>query len=281
MPAAAHYLHDLGATTDLNSPGSVRAANNYNGNGGGTSTGTVYWQSVSKNAQQWGPAAGSTAANPATTGSGSATPAASGGGGGSILDVLTEIVTGDIQSLAATLAAAAVTLTKDIAVGFADLVLIPIWHRNQDAVWFYYQNVLFNKDKQHKPYVTLPATAAFWGLGYALLFGEAGTSVKDALKPVEPRKARVARHVRHLQALPARRELVKPKDVKAETPTKPKPKKSSVSVNHIATLRAVRHRPITIEGEVNNGNRELGPTDRGITTEVPIEQVATANGNNA
>lgn len=261
MPAAAHYLHDLGADTNPTSAATVRALNAYNGNGGGSNRNTPYVQSVLKFGAQLG-VGGANATVPVTSGG------SGGGGGGDLLSVLSDIVTGNISDLAATLAIAAAEGIKDMAVGFGDLVVIPLWHRNQQAVYWYVQNILFPSGGQgSEPIIkTWPVNAAFWGIGYGLLFTdpESGTP-----KPTSPRRSRIARHVRRFQSVPARQTIVRPSRVKEKTPPKPPTVHSKVSVNHVGTLATTRNRPVRVTGSIHD--RDRINSDRGTVSEVPVK----------
>jgi hypothetical protein len=262
MPAAAKYLHDLGADTNPTSAATIAAVNAYNGNGGGSNPNTAYFQSVISKATQF--AYGG--ANAVTSGSVSAAQSASGSGGGSSLgsplDVLEDLVTGDVGGLAATLGLGLAIGVKDMAVGVWDMVAVPLWHRNQNATWWYYTNVLFpEKGSSYKAFQTWPVNAGFWAFGYALLFTDPSAPKGQKLTIADPRRSRVARHVRRIQAAPAKRSLVKPGDVKKHTPKKPKEVRSTVSVSHIGTLATDRARAVRVTGSVNSN--QTGSVDSG------------------
>lgn len=179
--------------------------------------------------------------------SGSAGTAAPGGGlsgGGSVIGIATDLLTGNFSDLGARLAMVGVTLVKDLAFGIADFVIIPFWHWNQRAIMFYYQEELM--PTSNATWTVLPWTAAFWGFGYYLLFTD-----PDApnLKPAPVRNTRLARHVRSVQALPARRSLIKPGDVSNKTPKKPTPVVSRATVTQTGTMRVTRNIPVRVTGE--------------------------------
>lgn len=273
MPAAAHYLHDLGADGNPTSAATIAAVNAYNGNGGGSNASTTYFQSVLKLGSQLS-VSGVNATTPSTTN----TTGGSGGNLGSPLEILTDIVTGNISDLAATLAMAVAVGVKDAAVGFGDLVVVPLWHRNQEAIWYYYENCLLpGKGATHPAWQTLPINAAFWGFGYALLFTDPESD--SPLKIASPRKSRIARHVRRLQSVPARQALTKPSEVAARTAKKPKVQSSKVRVSHLGTLNTTRNRPVTVTGTLGGSNRVTGtgpgPNQPGTASSEAIRQVGS------
>lgn len=273
MPAAAHYLHDLGANSNPTSPATIAAVNAYNGNGGGSDANTSYFQSVLKLGSQLAVSGVNATTAASTTNSGSN----SGSNLGSPLEVLTDIVTGNISDLAATLALAVAVGIKDVAVGFGDLIVVPLWHRNQEAVWYYYENCLLpEKGATNPAWQTIPINAAFWGFGYALLFTDPDS--EKPFKPASPRRSRIARHVRKLQSLPARQSLTKPSDVAARTAKKPKVQSSKVAVMHVGTFNTVRNRPIRVTGGTNSDTTGArSGTEPGKASSAPIRQVGTLN----
>ena len=201
------------------------------------------------------------------------------GGGGSILSVLTDIATGNIADLAVLMGSAVVTILKDAVLGFADWIIIPWWQWNQRAAQYYVGEELFSNDKDH--WTALPWTAAFWGLGYWLFWTD--PDAKNS-SPAPVRATRIARHVRSAQSLPARRSLVKPKDVKERTAKKPKPVESRAVVTQTGTMKATRSMPVRVSGEYatrtqqrNSGGSEA-PTDS--TGANPIKEEGHANATN-
>lgn len=209
---------------------------------------------------------------------GAATPSSTSGGGPSLLSVLGDLVTGNIGDLASALAMAAAAGVKDMAVGVWDMIIAPAWHRNQLAVWWYTNNIVFPTKYStagYKAWQTWPVNAAFWGFGYALLFTDPASG---NLRPVPVRQSRLARHARKAQALPARHSLIKPKRVKEKTPVKPHEKTSRVRVRHSNTLTAHRKRPVRVSGRtttqvrevVTNGQRNGPDRERARTTPAPV-----------
>lgn len=179
--------------------------------------------------------------------------------GGDVLSILSDLLTGNVQDLAVTLALAGVTVIKDIGLGIADYIVIPWWHWNQRAAQYYTKHELFTTSNDK--WTTLPWTAAFWGLGYWLFWTDPDS---QSLKPAPIRSSRAARHVRGLQAIPARRSLVKPKDVKGKTPTKPKPRVSTAELTPQGTMRVSRNAPVTVTGDnVTRSETRIEPTGEG------------------
>jgi hypothetical protein len=193
--------------------------------------------------------------------------------GENLLDLLKDLVTGNLGDLGAKLAMTSLSIVKDFGVGFADLIIAPAWHWNQRATSYYAGYVLDPRrvgDKSEYQWA-FAWTAAFWGFGYILLWTESGSG---SLKPVAVHRARIARHVRRAQALPARRSLVKPKDVKAHTPAKPKPFTSRAEILPRGTMSTTRNRQVKVHA---SGAAEQQPAKQQTeqTSTVPVAQVAT------
>lgn len=167
---------------------------------------------------------------------GDAVSVAQAGGGGIIGNIVA-----DAFNIIAPVAGAALSLViKDIAVGIGDYVIIPLWHWNQRAVDYYWTQIL---DPKSNPSAFL-WTVIFWSSGYVLLFVD---PTEKTLKPAQPSRTHFARHVKRGQLLPARRELVKPKDTKSRTPKKPKPIIARAAVHHTNTLSTHRNRPVRVD----------------------------------
>lgn len=174
-------------------------------------------------------------------------------GGYSPLDALMSFVSGDFQTLAGQLAGLAVTMVKDTAIGIGDLVIVPFWHWNQRAAQQYW---IMMTDPTQAVWM-LPGTAVFWGFGYWLLWTDPDAK---GLTPQPVPRARLARHVRDAQSLPARRGLVKPKDVLKRTIKKPKPTVSRAVIMQTGTMQATRHERVTVSGQHGSISRQ--PIDR-------------------
>lgn len=181
-------------------------------------------------------------ASPNTSNTSNSSSGGGGAGSGSLLDLLT----GSVSTIGDTLALIALQLLKDIGTGIADYILIPTYHWQQRAVWYYETSILFDTAGHPK---SLPATAVFWGLGYYLLWTDPDSG---SLRPAPAQRTRMARHVRALQAIPARRAIIKPKNVKQQTPTKPAPTISRVELTPVGTMSTARQTPVKIGGSYHD-----------------------------
>lgn len=205
--------------------------------------------------------AGAPVGNAGNTGNGGG-----GGGGFSPLDALVSFATGDFQTLAGQFASLAFTMIKDTAIGIGDLIIVPWWHWNQRAV----QNYWYMMTDPEQAVWMLPGTAVFWGFGYWLLWTDPD---QKGFAPQPVQRSRLARHVRAAQAVPARFDLVKPKDVGKRTIRKPKPTLSRAEITQTGTMRATRvervtvsgqHRSITSDGDISNVSiKRAGTASRG------------------
>lgn len=190
---------------------------------------------------------------PGTQGvAGAQNPPASGGGGfGSVLDILNS----PVDAIGGWIAQIALNLTKDVAIGIFDAIILPFWHWNQRAVSTYSEAMFGTPGTATSPQaweMTL-WNATFWGLGYWLLFTDPTqkTLSLKALKPGPARKSRAARHARFVQSIPARRRLTKPADVASSTATKPTPVVSYVSISKMDTMQT--HRPERVKVTSSGG----------------------------
>lgn len=191
------------------------------------------------------------------SGQGGGQPGNGGSGPSSILDLLTS----PVDVIGGWLASMAVDLVKFTAQGVADTVIIPFWHWNQRSITAYYDE-MFSKQNS---WPMLPWTATFWGLGYFLLFTDPNVR---GLKPVSVPQARSTSHARRLQSLPAKRSLIKPKNVTERTAKKPPVRTSSASIRQIGTLSTTRPHTVTVTGRIPRNDRR---TD-GETSVATIER---------
>jgi hypothetical protein len=181
--------------------------------------------------------------------------------------ILKDLVTGNVSDLGSKLALASLSIVKDFAVGFADLIVAPAWHWNQRATAYYSGYVLDPRrvaDKTEYQWA-FAWTAAFWGVGYVLLY----TGEGEGLKPAPANKSRLSRHVRRAQALPARKSLIKPGRVKEHTPDKPKPVVSSTLLYDRGTMSTTRTRRVKVHGSIGRASEQ----EREAVSAVPIERV--------
>lgn len=273
MEAAAHYLHDLGADNSPTSPKTIAALNAYNGNGGGTSE-TSYSASVLKYGKEFNSSAPNDAAyEPETEGEGKTADA---GLIGESATILKDVLTGNVSDLASHFALMGLSLIKDVALGAFDFIWQPAWHWNQRTIAYYNKEMLNPKNSGNgtpNQWAFL-WTAVFWGGGYAILWGDAENG---SLKPASAKKARLARHIRTLQAVPARRDLIKPKHVKERTPQKPTPRSSRIPIELTTTMRAQRPRIVRVTDANRREPQTTAPKANGDTTsQANVEQTEHA-----
>lgn len=185
------------------------------------------------------------------TGQGSGAQSNPSGSPSSILDLLTS----PVSALGGWVASIAVTVVKDTAIGIGDTIIIPAWHWQQRSVMAY-QQAMF----QPSNWNMLLWTAGYWGLGYWLLFTDPNSG---HIKPAPVRNSRLTRHARNAQAIPARRALIRPKDVKGKTPRKPKPHISTAKVVKVGTMSTTR--PTTVKVTGYRADRERTTPDRSET----------------
>lgn len=131
-----------------------------------------------------------------------------------------------------------------------DYVIAPLWHWNERAVSWYFENY-FGKGAEESSGVGSIyranagiITLMFWGLGYGILW----TGPESGLKPVDhARESYLGRTVKTVEGQFKKRKLVKPSQVKAKTPKKPTPKSSSVQLTKTRTFAANRNRPVKVQ----------------------------------
>lgn len=174
-----------------------------------------------------------------------------------------DLAEGNYEDLGAKFALVSLQLAKDLAVGVVDLIVGPAWHWNQRSVSWYSKIVLDPTkygDGSDDQWAFI-WTAAFWGLGYVLLYTDPDSK---SLKPAPPHRSRFTKHARRLQSIPARRTLIKPKDVREKTPSKPKPVVSSAALTPVDTMSTERSRTVRVK---SNGS------DRPNSSQVPVQRV--------
>lgn len=176
---------------------------------------------------------------------GSGTPSqgnSTAGGVGSILDLLTA----PVPTLGGWLASIVATVVKDSAIAIGDTIVIPFWHWNQRTAAAY-QSQMFSSGGSNM----LIWTGVFWGLGYWLLFTNPDQG-KLARGPVATTP--LARQMRLVQAIPARRELIKPSEVISRTPKKPEPVVSYAPIKIVDTASTHRAQRVMVKGSSISGN---------------------------
>ncbi len=128
-----------------------------------------------------------------------------------------------------------------------DYVLAPLVHWAERAETFYWRNFFSTGTekgsgfgyqlRQNAGIITI----GFWAVGYAVLWSDGSN-----FSPVDANESMLGRAVKGVEGKIARRNLVKPSDVKSETPTKPEPKTSSVNIERVKEFSVNRKRPVTV-----------------------------------
>lgn len=178
------------------------------------------------------------------------------GGGGSPTSIL-DLITSPVDTIGGWLASIVVTLAKDAAIGIYDTIVLPFVHWQERSVMDYY-TVMFGSQS----WPMIPWNAAFWGLGYWLLFADTSGGT-TSLKPGPVRNSRLGGHVRLLQSVPARKQLIKPKDVDSKTPRKPKPVQSTAVVHKSREMNVQRSQPVRVTGDTDGRRNDSGPPPEG------------------
>lgn len=152
------------------------------------------------------------------------------------------------------------------AILIGDYLIIPLWHWNQRAVQLYYLDLVGDTNGA----MTL-ATAVFWSFGWVLLYGDSdnflrGKGLKNRIANTFRRapvtRSHIGRHVRSVQAVPARRRLVKPSQVSKQTARKPKPSFSTVLVTQTDTMQTYRSQRVKVHGNRSKINGGTGIPDK-------------------
>lgn len=128
----------------------------------------------------------------------------------------------------------------------------PLWHWHQRAVVYYYREIMADRAGSSFYYRSAAfTTTGFWAMGYAILWARAdGDGNRFLAKATD---TPLASFVKSTRSSTARRKLHKPADVEKETPTKPKPVKSSAQLDQVDTISVHRNRPVTVrKGSTTN-----------------------------
>lgn len=153
----------------------------------------------------------------------------------------------DFQKLGTLAAEAFAWFIRLLAKAIWDYVVAPIVHWNERAVSWYWTNffgVGTEKGSGVGYFLRENAgmiTIAFWGLGYAILWTDG-----ESLRPIDAHDTMLGKAVKSVEGKVARRNLVKPKDVQRETPTKPQAKTSTVRIEKTRELAVARKRPVAV-----------------------------------
>jgi hypothetical protein len=173
----------------------------------------------------------------------------------------------NFRSLGQLAAEATAWFLKLIAKAIWDYLIAPALHWTERAVSFYWVNFFGEGVEQGSGFGYQlrnnagTITILFWSLGYAILWSDGQGS-----QLVSPQDSMLGQGVRGVEGLIARRNLVKPKDIKKSTPTKPKPKVSEVTIQPQGTFAVSRKRPVSVssqgrkETEHGSSRRRLAPS---------------------
>jgi hypothetical protein len=160
-----------------------------------------------------------------------------------------------------------------IAKAIWDYVIAPVLHWTERAVSYYWVNYFGTGTEQGSGFgYTLRQNAGtitilFWATGYAILWSDGEGSTL-----VEPHESILGQGIKGIEGAIARRNLIKPKNVKKETPTKPKPKTSKVPIERQDTFSVSRKRPISVTGQHTEGRNRQHASRRGQFTPAPIQR---------
>jgi hypothetical protein len=153
-----------------------------------------------------------------------------------------------------------------------DYVIAPLFHWGERAVSFYWINFFGSGTEQGSGFGYQlrnnagTITILFWSIGYGVLWSD-GTS----LAPVAANETMLGNGVKAVDSFVARRNLVKPKDVKKKTPTKPKPNLSRVPIQQKQAYRVGRSRPVRVESHTE-GRQRVGSRGQQQFHSAPVER---------
>lgn len=195
------------------------------------------------------------------------------GGAGETVDFLGELVSTltNFRKLGQLAAEASAWFLKLIAKAIWDYVIAPLLHWTERAVSFYWVNFFGAGTEQGSGFgYTLrnnagTITILFWSLGYAILWSNG-----ESASMVTPHDSLLGQGIKGVEGAIARRHLVKPKDVKAKTPDKPKEKVSTVPIEPQGTFSVSRKRPVSVTGQHMEG-RQHGHSQRRFSP-APIQR---------
>lgn len=153
-----------------------------------------------------------------------------------------------------------------------DYVIAPLFHWGERAVSFYWINFFDTGTEQGSGFGYQlrnnagTITILFWSIGYSVLWSD-GTSVA----PVAANETMLGQGVKSVDKFIARRNLIKPKDVKKKTPAKPKPTVSRVPIQKKQTYRVGRNRPVRVESHTE-GRQRVGSRGQQQFNPAPVER---------
>lgn len=144
------------------------------------------------------------------------------------------------KSIADLLAKIAALWVKYVLKSIWQYVIAPILHWQQRAVIAYWADATGDDSG-----VKIVTTLSFWATGYAILWARVD---RDRAMTTDPQHTPLGSMIRSFGNTAARRKLVKPRDVKRKTPTKPEPVLSTATLRQTRTLSANRHRTVKVGG---------------------------------
>jgi hypothetical protein len=173
----------------------------------------------------------------------------------------------DFRALGNLMAQAAAWFLKLIAKAIWDYVIAPVIHWSERAVSFYWVNFFGTGTETGSGFGYQlrnnagAITILFWSMGYAILWTDGSSA-----SPVASHESLFGQGVKNVEGAIARRNLVKPKDVKEKTPSKPTPKVSATPIEMRGTYSVARKRPVTVHSEgrqrVSNQKLKARPVPR-------------------
>lgn len=201
-----------------------------------------------------------------------------------IADPLKELVAVvlDFKKLGSFTAQAFAWFLRLLARAIWDYVIHPAYAWTERAINWYWVNFFGSGTEPGSGFGHLiranggVITIAFWGLGYAILWSDG----ESGLAPVPANESALGRAVKKVEGTVARRNLIKPSDVKSKTPNKPKPISSTVSIEKVTEFSVSRNRPVKVTRPGDNGRTE-NERSRGIVPRpapAPEKQTGTSSG---
>lgn len=134
-----------------------------------------------------------------------------------------------------------------------EVLIAPIWHWVQRATDYYFRDIMSGKSGSGYYYSMAGiVTAAFWSLGYAILWGRA----EDPGLAVSARDSMLGRFVRTGQNAVASRNVVSPSKVEENTKNKPNAVTSKVPVAVTRSIKVARRRPVKVAA-ANESTKEI------------------------
>jgi hypothetical protein len=153
----------------------------------------------------------------------------------------------DFRKLGQLFAEAVAWFLRLIMKAIWDYVIAPLWHWCERAESFYWRNFFGVGTEQGSGFgyqLRQNAgiiTIGFWAIGYAVLWSDG-----ESLSPSKAGESMLGKTFKGVEGKIARRNLIKPDKVEAETPDKPEPKSSTVQIERVKELAVSRKRPVSV-----------------------------------